>query len=160
MDLITATWQVTWNGVTLLDFTECMSSEPRLPRAETGETILLVGAPFARQRSRGNVTTTLTFSRVKIFADAVDARDFLLAHSAALPPGVADARITTLEGAIYALAGARLLPIEPMIAEGCRFECSYSLIGGALTAVGATIGEGGDTLVDDDGARVTDDPAA
>lgn len=132
MDLLESSWLISHGGTRLLSVAELMTTEVKMPWAAQGETVARANAAFASQVSYGNAVNGLEFSRLLAFDAPEDARDYLLAHNAALPDGVADTAVKSTDGATYILRGARLAGVSPRIEDGSRFVCDYQLGGGKL----------------------------
>lgn len=134
MPLLEATWQVTFNSVVLLAWTDYMGSEPEFDPQQLGETVALVRASYATQvQSSSNVSIVFSFHRINEYATPELARSALQALVAAMPTGVHDATIEALDGTTAILDGARIQSYRPrMIEPGHRVELMCELIGGAL----------------------------
>lgn len=145
MDILESTWRITFGSLVLLDFEAHMTGEVKMPWEAQGESVARPNAAYQQQVAYGNAVNGIEFSRLIAFDAAHEARDYLLAHNAALPTAVADAIIESLDGAIYTLRGARLTAVSPRIEDGCRFVCDYQLVGGKLDTDGDPSAELGDT---------------
>lgn len=146
MDLLSSQWRITFGETVLLDFDDTMTAEVKMPWQAVGDSVARPNADFQSQVAYGNAVNGIAFSRLLQFDDAHSARDYLLAHNAALPVVVADTMLESRGGAAYTLRGARITAVQPRIEDGCRFVCDYQLAGGKL--------DNGITIVIDGGGPV------
>ncbi len=104
--------------------------------------------------SRDNRTTQLSFSVSRPNADPGAALAALFLEEAAVLTG----RTLRLAHGTVAVQIDGELQSLGLRHHGSRSFHAYRFIGGNPTLAGSTIGDGDDTLVDDDGTVVTDDP--
>jgi hypothetical protein len=138
--LYAATWSVKLAraGTVLLDWADYMDIEPSI--VPTGETqrVKAVRAPYSLPIGRGNVSTVVTFSQVRVFESAALAHKFLAQWVAALPlckaPDTLEITFLNAGGDLATLANAVLTSAgKPTVTEGNRFRATYTVEGGLLS---------------------------
>jgi hypothetical protein len=135
MPLINATWRVTHDSVVLLDWDDFMQSEPEIDRAfAVDQFAALSGSGVSRTHfSRHNLFHTVAFSRVRVFENDDEAREFMRAHTILLSDERSNCLIEWLrQGVSNTLAGAVITTYRAHV-ENNHFMADYALQGGALT---------------------------
>jgi hypothetical protein len=136
--LITATWKVTHAGVILLDSDEFMREEPRLERAFISDRVASLGATAITNLGRGNVSHTASFTRVRIFDDDNEAREFMREHTTLIADEPNDCLIEWLQRGVFSTLEDCIISGYRSYCENSVFYADYTLQGGALLATGFT----------------------
>ena len=144
MAFIVSNWKITFDlgGASecqLLNWGDEIDEEISFPWSQTVDTGKPMGGAAAVKFARAAVETTFTFGKWKAHADQATARNYLLAHAAGLPMGVAkNLRIDVLSGASYLLGTAviasgdgRMVPSLGVV----RTWNQYKIEGGKFTIV-------------------------
>jgi hypothetical protein len=136
MDFIATPWQVTLGGVSLLDWVDLVTEEPKRVRTYLVQRVEPIRAANPVFIPRGNVSYTISYTRVIPCALATTARRLVDAKSAELD-GIAAAAgcvvqyadssdSTTLAGSVITPGGFKAW------VEGAIFYASYEITGGAI----------------------------
>jgi hypothetical protein len=138
-EVIAAFAKVTLGGVVLLDFTDQMESEVDLSQARLVQMVQSIRAANSQPIPRGNISHTLTISRIKFFTTADSARQFAFQHASELPTATSFLTIQWASGAVATLNNA-VLASDAYHAQpkGSKFSASYRIVGGALAFTSAS----------------------
>lgn len=156
--LIETPWVITLGGVVILADGDLIEDEVQGPsRTAVFQPVLRIGAAFADQQSRGQVSHTLSFQRVKTFSGGDGPKIYSMQHTSTLPSSVVDCTIRALTGGEWLLSRAALTAYTPTTAD-TRFLAGYTITGGQLTETTAPpiaiTDDDGSALIDDDGTRL------
>ena len=151
-------WVITLGGVVILDEDDLIEDEVTGPtRTAVFQPVLRIGASFSDQQARGQVSHTISFTRVKKFTGSDGPRIFQFSHTMALPAGVVDCTIRALTGGEWLLARAALTAYSPTTTD-IRFKAGYTITGGQLSETTApplvVTDDDGTGIIDDDGTRL------
>jgi hypothetical protein len=130
MPLINATWKVTHAGVILLDWDDYMQNEPSVTRAFVIDRFAALNDNSMRYIGREAVSHVATFSRVRVFDNDDDAREFMREHTVLLSFAVSDCLIEWLRrGVSDTLVDACITGYNARV-ENNHFMADYTLTGG------------------------------
>lgn len=138
--LIVSKWKIALDSLILLDFGEWMADEPSLIPSGIVEVCPTLGGSVPLIFPRKNVTSTLSFSRVKNFATDDLARDFLASHASQISASFAGLHTCTIYLNQAVLSHTLVIAGSTVGASGytarteaSRFVATYTIAGGALT---------------------------
>jgi len=96
-------------GLTLLELdVDLMEGETSIAQHRVVQLVQPIRADFAEGFSRKNIRNSFTWSRVKRFATADQARLFKITHAAELPTTVGDCTLTYPDGTLATFSNATL----------------------------------------------------
>lgn len=127
-------------SVTLLDFDKKMLAEVEFLDSRSTQPQAFLRSDFVKHFDRGNISNSITFSRIKEHASHLAAKDYLLTHKIYLDSLVTngDAFITVKNGATYTLNNCVISAISNTYGREVhnsrpRTAFTYTLSGGKLT---------------------------
>lgn len=136
-----STWQITLAGTRVLSFGDLLEAQPDIVPQRVVQQTKPLRAAFGVQIPRGNVTHSISFTRIVPYDSHADACIGEIAALIALPTGQGPAVLEILGGASVAtLANACLAPGSGR----CRVDAqilfqSFQIVGGELTLAAAII---------------------
>lgn len=134
-ELLTATWQVTLNGVTVLALTDYVSADPAIEQRGLVQAVEKLRADYADRELRGNVSHVLRFERHRPCSHPVQAEKYRVDHLRTLATLAKGACVITFAaGGSTTLSNAVLVrPFVPRL-DNDHFVAAYEIVGSDLSA--------------------------